>query len=309
MELVEQYRTLNESFKSKLVYHLGAEAGFFSEFNNMILAMLYCIKHNIQFELFSKDANFGYEKGWQDYFLPFCNESNVTLHSKLNPRQPAREIALKNKFKIFLFKICTKTEYFTFDLWNEFHSKNFEKFYFDLPLLNIKGNIQQACAKLIDLTWRYNKETEDEINEIISSLNIPEHYIGMHIRGGDKFIEYEKVEVDKYIDIALQKSDLRDVFLLTDDYRIIIQMRKDYPTWNFFTLCDENERGYFHTEFVNSNTEYKKNKIIKLFSSVDVLNKAEHFIGTFSSNPGMYLGMRMKDSKVHGVDLGHWTIW
>lgn len=33
----------------------------------MILVMLYCLQHKIQFKLYSRDANFGYEKGWTDF--------------------------------------------------------------------------------------------------------------------------------------------------------------------------------------------------------------------------------------------------
>ena len=38
--------------QKRLVYNLGSEAGFFSEYNNMILAILYCLKHNINFVLY-----------------------------------------------------------------------------------------------------------------------------------------------------------------------------------------------------------------------------------------------------------------
>ena len=61
----KKYFEINNSFSQKLVYHLGSEAGFFSEYNNMILAMLYCLKHKIKFVLYSKDANFGFEKGYR----------------------------------------------------------------------------------------------------------------------------------------------------------------------------------------------------------------------------------------------------
>jgi len=39
------------------------------------------------------------------------------------------------------------------------------------------------------------------------------------------------------------------------------------------------------------------------------LNKAQIFIGTYSSNPGMYLGMRMPKNKTVGVDFDKWLIW
>ena len=74
VDLLNKYKELNESYKPILVYHVGIDAGFFSEFNDLIFMILYCLEHKIQFKLYSDDANFGIEKGWQDYFEPFCEE-------------------------------------------------------------------------------------------------------------------------------------------------------------------------------------------------------------------------------------------
>ena len=68
IKLKEAYQKVNEKFESVLVFHVGESAGFFSEYNCMILVMLYCLQHKIQFKLYSRDANFGYEKGWTDFF-------------------------------------------------------------------------------------------------------------------------------------------------------------------------------------------------------------------------------------------------
>ena len=48
---------------------------------------------------------------------------------------------------------------------------------------------------------------------------------------------------------------------------------------------------------------------IKLFASIDILASSDLFIGTFSSNPGMYLGMRMDVGKTYSVDVPNWMIW
>lgn len=55
-----------------MIFHLGIDAGFFTEYTYMLHAMLYCLQHKIQFKLYSDDANFGWEKGWTDCFVPFC---------------------------------------------------------------------------------------------------------------------------------------------------------------------------------------------------------------------------------------------
>ena len=37
----ERYQALNRTFRKELIFHLGSDAGFYSEFNNMILAIIY----------------------------------------------------------------------------------------------------------------------------------------------------------------------------------------------------------------------------------------------------------------------------
>ena len=36
----ERYQALNRTFRKELIFHLGSDAGFYSEFNNMILAII-----------------------------------------------------------------------------------------------------------------------------------------------------------------------------------------------------------------------------------------------------------------------------
>lgn len=67
-DISRKYQVLNRSFKKRMIWHLGIDAGFFAEYTYMLNAMLYCLKHHIQFVLYSKDANFGCENGWGDYF-------------------------------------------------------------------------------------------------------------------------------------------------------------------------------------------------------------------------------------------------
>jgi len=78
MDLVD-YQKLNDSFKPTLVFHLGVEAGFFSEFNNMVLAMLYCLHHAIRFVLYSDNANFKVGKGWDNHFFVLAKAGNRGL--------------------------------------------------------------------------------------------------------------------------------------------------------------------------------------------------------------------------------------
>lgn len=297
MTLLSQYNETNRSFPVKCIYHLGSDAGFFSEYNNMILGMVHCLNNRIGFHLYSRDANFGIKEGWSDYFLPFCPEEASRVHSYINKRMYAHRG--RNplwRLGVALYKLTHKNTLLTSDIW--------------LPMReNRSSSLRSACKKMVNMTWRYNPETAADVNRLIGDLHLPDSYAGLHIRGGDKFKEMDIKGIDSYIKKLKTLTVDKNLFILTDDYAVIEELNRTYPEYTIYTLCAQDERGYFHQAFSKESPEKKRSQLIKLFASMDVLAGGEHFIGTFSSNPGMYLGMRMEEGKTHGVDLDEWTIW
>ena len=329
-----EYESLNKSFKRRLVFNLGIDGGFFSEYNNMILAMLYCLDNRICFSLYSKNANFKTKDGWIDYFLPFCEEDFNENHIRFNYRMPfVRNTKSNSAFynycfnnfvnpfknsldpfrdrmkRLMYFRNTTSFDFFTYNLWDKFRNYNLMTKDFDIPELGIVGDLQTACSQLIDLTWKYNSLTKQKVDESIQSLNLPPEYIGFHIRKGDKELEFNSVEIEKYIIEAESATGIRKGFILTDDYRVITKLRSLFSNWQFFTLCGEEETGYLHREFLRKSLEFRSDSLIRLFSSMDILYKSKLFIGTFSSNPGMYLGMRRPKESCLGIDFPTWRIW
>ena len=70
----KKYNKINDSYKEVCIY-LGIGTGFFSEFNNMVLAILYCLVNKIKFKLYLMNAKgFPNNKGWEEFFMPFANE-------------------------------------------------------------------------------------------------------------------------------------------------------------------------------------------------------------------------------------------
>ena len=194
------------------------------------------------------------------------------------------------------------------DVWDEVRSMDLNKQY-SFPSLGISGNLRMVCQELINLTWVYTEEMKRKSDLLKQTLNLPSNYIGLHIRGGDKFIEAKTQEIDVYMAKAISLTDCKNAFVLTDDYSIIEDLKLRYKDWTFYTLCNSSERGYFHQQFKRQNVGDKENNLIKLFASIDLIAESELFIGTFSSNPGMYLGMRMNPSKTFSVDIPEWVIW
>lgn len=323
--LKNRYVSINKSFNRKMVFHLGCEAGFFSEYNNMILAMLYCLDHKIQFTLYSKDANFGHEKGWEDYFEPFCEESRVcyipfsrgttleNFHKKYNLRNHTEytniPFKLKDRIKIRLYKIFNGVSFLTQDIWKAMRDRDLEKKHYYIPELGIDGDMRQAYSILVNLTWKYNENAGSRIKDLITSLNLPDKYVGFHIRQGDKVQEAQLFDSLAYLKQAEVYTDTKNAFILTDDYTVIEQLKTEQSEWNVYTLCPQSDRGYVFSKFLALDKKEQQNSYLRLFASVDVISQGLFFVGTASSNPGMYLGMRMPHNKFHSIDLDDWQIW
>ncbi|MDR0824476.1 MAG: hypothetical protein LBN74_05235 [Prevotella sp.] len=312
ISLRNEYYKLNTSFKKKFIFHLGSDAGFFSEYNNMILAMLYCLTNKIQFILYSEDANFSYQKGWTDYFCPFCDEVFDDFHKKYNFRDYEfiqQKLGKIDKLKIKSYKFINGIDFLTQDLWLLIRSRDHETEIYNIPELDIiNSSLREACKILISITWHYNDDAKALVKSKIDLLKLPSEYLGFHIRRGDKYIEQKTSETYLYFE-KIKNLSLRNIFISTDDYNTILEIKNgQYLQYNFFSLCREDQTGYDQNQYKILNKNQLKENQIDLFTSIDILSNSQFFVGTFSSNIGMFLGMKMDAKKSVSVDID-WRIW
>jgi hypothetical protein len=323
---IKDYTQKNGTFNKTLIFHIGCGAGFFSEYNNMVFAIAYCLVHKINFKLYSQDANFSYHNGWGDFFEPFCDEVTDRFHSRLNRRQtlPSLKIIIRvilrkillnkpmDRFQWYMvkqyfqqpyYKRVYHFDYYTSDLWREF--TKFSPYFNDqidhdiVAIDSCSVILHDLLQEVLTLTWQYTPTVKTKIQGIIQQLNLPQAYYGMHIRAGDKITEDEVFPYKQYFDLLHQKkpdNSCYNIFILTDDYRIIEDVRKSYPEYFIFTLCQPSERGYIHSNFSTQTLPEKNAQLLNLFASIDILSQSKMFIGVINSNPGIYLKVRM-DSK------------
>ena len=313
--MINNYKVLNTSFKKKLIFNFGYEAGFYSELNNMILAIIYCLEHKIEFRIYSKDAKFTTNEGWNDFFIPFCEESTNIFHKYFNRRiHPANKnikFLLLKKIALVTYRFFVPNTYLTNDLWQEFHNKKMEERRYTFPTLGVFNDDLQTTSKaIVNIVYRFNFKTKGQIDNLLDSINLPDQYVGFHIRRGDKILEINEFPNSLYIRKSIQIcNSIRSAFVLTDDYKVIKDLKDMFSDWNFYTLTNPNEKGYEFSEYVSKPVDDKRKDMIKLFASMEIIRKSNFFIGTYSSNPGMFLGMCMEKEKTFGVDLAKWQIW
>lgn len=304
MELIERYQQLNEGFHRKLIHHFGTGNGFYSELNSLLFSTLFCLQNKLRLELYSKDATFTFGNGWKEYFEPFCPEFKNDYIGKRISRDYINNH--RDKHICYLYKIFTKNDILN-DIYWYCRSGWFEHSHFCIPELGIDGDIRQAMKVIIPIVYRFNDKYTALIDKFIGDLNLPDEYISLHVRAGDKVTERKLITPQDYLEKAKSHSDCHNIFVATDDYRIFEQLRENNPEYIFYTSTSPEEKGYDQDKFVQSSKEYIQHNLIEMFASIRVFLQSGLFVGTFSSNPGMFVGMQL-DERMIGMDFDGWLI-
>jgi hypothetical protein len=304
MELIEKYQQLNEGFHRKLIHHFGTGNGFYSELNSLLFSTLFCLQNKLRLELYSKDATFTFGNGWTEYFEPFCPEFKNDYIGKRISRDYINNH--RDKHICYLYKIFTKNDILN-DIYWYCRSGWFEHSHFCIPELGIDGDIRQAMKVIIPIVYRFNDKYAAIMDKFIDDLNLPDEYISLHVRAGDKVTERKLITPQDYLEKAKLHSDCHNIFVATDDYRIFEQFRDNNPEYTFYTSTSPEEKGYDQDKFVQSSKEYIQHNLIEMFASIRVFLQSGLFVGTFSSNPGMFVGMQL-DERMIGMDFDRWLI-
>ena len=294
--VVEEYNRINNSFNKKVVFHVGDGAGFYSEVDAMMQCMLWCYARQIKFVLYADDANFTGGHGWQEFFEPFCEEDHTRLNHYGNHRFNKKIQDYKNYIPYavaeFWLRHIYKIDYLTQDIFTTAIDRKVSQVeVVDCDVFGVHGVNFEEFAKLIKYVMRYNARTTEEIIEKVSSLNLPEHYSSVQLRGGDKTLEYNKLNDVDIIMTRILGDDpgLKNLFVFTDDYSYVKQIREKYKELNVFTLTKEDETGYVNECFQKSKWEDKRDNMIKLFSIVEVCLKSDVHYGNECTCVNQYI--------------------
>lgn len=302
-----QYYKLNKSFKKKYIYHFGSGQGVYSELNSMFFCMLYCLKFKIQFVLYSSDSKFASGRGWDNLFMPFENTTTNIVHHFCNNRSDNYDkTSFLRRLVKFLYKELTRN-YMMDDLFTDTRTAWFEKQVLDIPELSLFGGVRDCGKVLIDNFYHFNNRISDKIQQKIQELNLSSSYLSVHIRLGDKVRERSLISINDYID-EISQTNLMDVFVLTDDYDIVLRLQHLMPERHFYSFCDPKQHGYDNQKFLDLNSDERENQLIILLSSIEVMRRSSFFIGTYSSNPSLFLSMCLGKEQVKCLDYDHWLI-
>lgn len=305
MDKIKIYKYLNEKNDRKFIHHFGTGNGFYSELNSLLFSVLFCLQNKLRLELYSKDAYFTFGNGWNEFFESFCPE----FKNDFIGRKIARDYISSNrpgKNICYLYKFLTNNILLNDTYWY-CRSGWFEHNHFYIPELEIDGDLRQAMKVIIPIVYRFNLEYKTIIQKEKDKIGLPNEYIGLHVRAGDKKTERELIIPQNYLETAKKTTKCKHVFLSTDDYRIYEQLRDTNPDYIFYTTTSPEEKGYDQNVAVHSSNGHIRRNLIELFTSIDIFLHSKLFVGTYSSNPGLFIGMQIDDRMV-GMDYDRWLI-
>ena len=290
-DLKDKYETENKKYKKRMLCRVGADGGFYAEIDSMMEAMLYCAQNNLQFVLAADDANFS-DYGWEEFFVPFCEQNHHWLNKYVNRRFKRNHALFRFISKILegWLKIRSHCSYLTSDLFLEY-CMNQE--YLSVPakwdLFGIDGPVKYEYIKIRKLAYRFNEKTEHEIQEIIDELQIPEEFISLQIRGGDKITQRNvslfAVEDAVHTINQYGLNKYKNIFLFTDEYSNVKRLKEFLPSCNIYTLAEETDAGYDNVSFAKMPWEYRRKKLVRLMATVEICILSKIHLFDPNANP------------------------
>jgi hypothetical protein len=162
------------------------------------------------------------------------------------------------------------------------HNKNYE----------IPDYTFQEYSDAVQEVFKPNRLIQDMAKRTIKNMNGP--YVSIYVRRGDKVkgthTEMEAADLDKVIKSTGIKSG--NVFVMTDDYSVVEEIRILLPDCKVSTLTSPETKGSFHDDMRNNTAEEHRHHGEELFTSLEVFRHGTQGWADGRSNVGRLLKLR-----------------
>ena len=305
--MLTAYQNLNRDQQRRVIFAL-TNRGFASELNNLLSAILYCLDEGIEFRMQSRWWTGKHDRGWEDYFLPFCQENNHWF----DRRPSVWSTNLPRRAVDWAHRAVMPNRLLAHDIFELLRGEEFAARRFAIPELGIDGDVFEAKQKILGMVYRHNDEVERSLQAHSEMLKRIKPFVSVHVRRGDKVApktwEADAIPVEDYIaEIRRVAPETRRVFVATDDYSGLKAFQARCPSaWEVFSLCPKENRGYVHLDFGAERSDLKKQQMLLLFSDLHFLRNSERFIGTYSSNISRLMALFLGRERCHSLDKKEW---
>ena len=309
-----RYRAINDSFGNPFIFAL-TNRGFFSEVNNLLNAIAFGL---ITRRRLLVDQTTFQDMAWSDFFAADLPGLSPLL--SIDPEWVITGVKSKH---------FTTIRNEIFEMWQRGER-------FNIPSLGLKEidifSLRKRIAQLfcVRRTGRdlggstfqkpsfYGTEAEQW-----RKLDLrPQEYAAIQIRRGDKIegegrrdafgrliIEGETTPVSTYVDLIREYAPaVNTVFVLTDDYEAMDELRSLVPKLRLLTLCPEESAGYRHREFLQCPLEDRTKAIELLLTQVQVASQSALFVGPFKSNLSRFVA-NIHCNPARCISVDEWRQW
>lgn len=301
----------------KIIYSL-THRGLYSELVNLALAKVYADKYNYRLLVNSRNWNSKIDNGLSDWFIPYFEETHsiLTYQEKIyNNEKPWIGKIYYNPSAFWgywrerlynkIFKFFNPTALLSKESFQRMHSGDFLSQYSEGELLN-------AVSNSFKKFYNYNALTQNSISEKKQYINIPDNYISIHIRRGDKIVtgEMEDINLNIYVDAIRKYSYIsNNIYIATDDVTVISYISKKLNDIdiNIYYNKDNKLKGFDEKTYNLKSDSVRRDEVLNMLFDMDMMINSSFFIGTFSSNVGCVVAMYLGLDKCHSIDVS-WKI-
>lgn len=143
--------------------------------------------------------------------------------------------------------------------------------------------------EFLEQLFVYNSYTQAYIKDTIKSLNLPDTYMATHFRLGDKLSQHGfniNTMFEAFEKIYRKHCPTHEnLFVMTDEYKVITRFKETYPWLNIYTLCPENYEGDPQKIRTTDNMRL-------LVAEIEIVKEADFFIPCMSSLSHLMCVMR-----------------
>ena len=280
--------------KKRIIYSLSTR-GMYSELFNLCLAIVYANHHQKHLKLNTWLWNSRIKNGWEDYFEPTldCSNNPFSAQDKVytNEKPWFGKIYYKPKeFFSFYYRLILNYIYhilhpnhlLTKDIFKVMRSKEFIH-------VILGENAFSLMASTFKQLYVLNNHTKNHLKQRIDGLRLPNDYIGVHIRRGDKIAskEMQEIRLDKYINAIITHKDIcSNVYIATDDISIINIIKEKLLSFGFniFYNSQNKSTGFIEADFNSTSKQTRQEETLNVLLDMEVLIHSNFFIGTYTSN-------------------------
>ena len=301
----------------KIIYSL-THRGLYSELVNLALAKVYADKYNYRLLVNSRNWNSKIDNGLSDWFIPYFEETHsiLTYQEKIyNNEKPWIGKIYYNPSAFWgywrerlynkIFKFFNPTALLSKESFQRMHSGDFLSQYSEGELLN-------AVSNSFKKFYNYNALTQNSISEKKQYINIPDNYISVHIRRGDKIVtgEMEDINLNIYVDaIRKYRYISNNIYIATDDVTVISYISKKLSDTDIKIYYNKENKlkGFDEKTYNLKSDSVRRDEVLNMLFDMDMMINSSFFIGTFSSNVGCVVAMYLGLDKCHSIDVS-WKI-